>query len=429
MLLSLLLAVSLQFGTVSDPIVAIGVHDVRLIDVPLDTTNGMTKTRVGELDVYYRLPAKDEPTIDVIVAAHGRLLRLAEPLRFDGIEPPQIMLVTGDVIRLEFSSNNKRLELFIDLRGEPRATYVDSTQAFGHGACGAPDAAFSPHTAMSCEWNNERGDFVCRQARLLRRDWGTRTSWRSFTLFGRETITNAKDVKVPAELLTGGERIFAGEGFVEVIPIAEGIDFYAISSTDRIFELHGWLVDHRAKRVITVMTTMLEQPLRGPAQYSIDNDPPYTPEHVHLKTKVLPPIAADGLTVVPFTVTDEHTTALFWLGYDGNTAGLVRVATDAEEYLTCNVFVRPASAISEAVVETAPPFAATFHVAGPAPRYSDLDLHLLDDTSCGYDARVIWRQGFVVRRRDATHCKPSERKKLTVTEDGRVVTAALPPSP
>src|SRR5436190_8383684 len=125
MLLSMLLAVALKFGTVTEPIVAIGVHDVRLIDVPLDATRGMTKTRVGELDVYYRLPAKDEPNIDVIVAAHGRLLRLAEPLRFDGTEPPQITLVTGDVIRLESSSSNKRLALFINLRGEPRATYVD----------------------------------------------------------------------------------------------------------------------------------------------------------------------------------------------------------------------------------------------------------------------------------------------------------------
>ncbi|MEA2572442.1 MAG: hypothetical protein QOI24_4443 [Acidobacteriota bacterium] len=433
MLLPILLAVSLKFGTVSEPIVAVGVHDVRLVDVTLVATNGMTKTRVGEYDVYFRLPAEAEPTFDVIVAAHGRLLRLGEPLRFEGTEPPQISLVRGDVFRFELSYKHdlveKRLALFIDLRGEPRGTYVDATQAFGQGACAVPDALFSPHTAMSCEWNDERDDFVCRQARLLLRDWGTRTSWRSFTLLGHETITNPKDVKVPGELLSGGERIFAGEGFVEVIPIAEGIDFYAIPSTDRLFVLHGWLVDHPAKRVIPVMTTMLEQPLRGPAQYAIDNDPPFTADHVHLKTKTLPAIGGDGLTVVPFTVTDAHTTALFWLGYDGISASLLRVATDAEEYLSCNVLVRPASAISEPFVEKTPPFAATFHVAGPAPRYADLDLHLLDDTSCGYDARVTWNQGFVVRRRDATHCKPSERKKLTVTEDGRVVTAALPPSP
>ena len=429
MLLSTLLAVSLQFGSVREPIVAIEVHDVRLVDVPLDATSGMTKTRVGDSDVYYRLPSKDAPNIDVIVAAHGRLLRLVEPPRFEGTQPPLVVLVTGDVIHLELSSSEKRLALFIDLRGEPRATYVEATQAFGHGTCGVPDALFSPHTAMTCEWNHERGDFVCRQARLLLRDWGLRTAWRSFTLFGRETITNPKDVSAPAELLSGGERIFTGEGFVEVIPIADGIDFYAIPSTDRLFALHGWLVDHKAKRVVPVMTTMLEQPLRGPAQYSIDNDPPFTADHVHLKTKTLPPIGGDGLIVVPFTVTDANATALFWLGYDGTSASLLRVATDAEEYLSCNVLVRPASAISEPFVEKAPPFAATFHVAGPAPRYADLDLHLLDDTSCGYDSRVTWKQGFVARRKDATHCKPSERKKLTVLEDGRVVTAVLPPSP
>ena len=214
-----------------------------------------------------------------------------------------------------------------------------------------------------------------------------------------------------------------------MIPIADGIDFFAIPSIGRVFELHGWLVDRGTKRAIPVMTTMLEQPLRANPDAAFDNDPPFTPDHVHLKSKVLPPLAAEGVKIVPFTVTDAHTTALFWLGYDGNTAALLRVATDAEEYLSCNVFVRPASATSEPSIEQTPAFAATLHVAGPAPRYADLDLHLLDDTACTYDSRVTWNHGFVPRRRELTHCAAKDRKKLTVMEDGRVVTAALPSSP
>ncbi|MCU1227856.1 MAG: hypothetical protein JWO97_740 [Acidobacteria bacterium] len=435
MLLSMLLAVSLKFGTVPEPISGVGIKDVKLADVMIDAVNGMVKTTVGEFDVYYRptpIPERGVTTIDIIVAAHGRVLQIAEPLTVNGIGSPQprIGFATRDTNTpiLSFELVERRMALLFDLRGEPHATYVEGTQALATGACGVPDALYAPHTTMSCEWDTDRRDFVCSQARLLRRDWGTRTSWRSFTLLGRQTITHEKDIRTPSELLTGGERMFAGEGFVEVIPIADGIDFFAIPSTRRIFELHGWLVDHRANRVMPVMMTMLEQPLRDAPEYAFDNDPPYTPDHVHLKTKVLPPIGGDGLMVVPFTVTEAYTTALFWLGYDGNSAGLLRVATDAQEYLRCNVFVRPASAISEPVV-TSPPFAATMHVAGPAPRYSDFDLGLLDATACGYDAHVTWKQGFVVRRRDVTHCKASERKKLTVTEDGRVVTAALPPSP
>jgi hypothetical protein len=443
LLLPVLLAVSLQFGSVSEPLVDVDIDHVNLVDVLKDATSGMTKTRLGEFVVYYRfspVPERDQTTIDVIVEAHGHFLRLAQPLQFEEsgqLSPPRIALAVTDinapVISFELTATDKlverRLVLMIDLRAAPRATTIEGTHEFGHGACGAPDAVFSPHTSMSCEWNTERKDYVCRQSRFLVRDWGKRIATRSFTLFGREPITGEKDVRVPHELLTGGERSFAGEGFVEVIPIADGIDFFAIPSTGRFFELHGWVVDRPAKRVISVMTTMLEQPLRANPDAAFDNDPPFTPDHVHLKSKVLTPLPAEGVKIVPFTVTDAHTTALFWLGYDGNSAGLLRVATDAEEYLSCNVLVRPASATSEPFIEQTPAFAAMLHVAGAAPRYADLDLHLLDDTACTYDSRVTWNHGFVAKRRDVTHCAAKDRKKLTVTEDGRVVLAVLPTSP
>ena len=156
----------------------------------------------------------------------------------------------------------------------------------------------------------------------------------------------------------------------------------------------------------------------------------HAPDHVHLKSRVLPPLAAEGVKIVPFTVTDAHTTALFWLGYDVNTAALLRVATDAEEYLSCNVFVCPASAQYRSCrsKQTAA-FLGTLHVAGPAPRYADLDLHLLDDTVILRFARHVESTGFVPRRRELTHCAAKDRKKLTVMEDGRVVMPALPSSP
>ena len=169
---------------------------MKLVDVPRDATSGMKKTQLGEFAVYYRLakPAEsDETTIDVIVAAHDRFLRIAEPLPLEGsdqLAAPRIALAVSDsnnpVILLELSTTEhfieRRLALLIDLRGEPRATSIEGEQVSGHGACGGPDAVFEPHSSMSCQWDNGRKDFVCRQARYLKRDWGMRTSWRSFTL-------------------------------------------------------------------------------------------------------------------------------------------------------------------------------------------------------------------------------------------------------
>ena len=141
---------------------------MKLVDVPRDATSGMKKTQLGEFPVHHRLakPAEsDETTIDVIVAAHDRFLRIAKPLPLEGsdqLAAPRIALAVSDsnnpVILLELST------AFIERwLARPRATSIQGEQVSGHGACGGPDAVFEPHSSMSCQWDNGRKDFVCRE--------------------------------------------------------------------------------------------------------------------------------------------------------------------------------------------------------------------------------------------------------------------------
>ncbi|MCU1227373.1 MAG: hypothetical protein JWO97_257, partial [Acidobacteria bacterium] len=253
MLIAMLLAATLQFGTVKRPVFVIDVDHPKLEEVAASATAGMTKTRVGNADVYVHVPpnADDEnATIDVVVAARGRLRAVHVPFYGNcAPRPPRVSLATDDpnvpIIRVDVNSPQDVVAVdqtvLLDLRGEPMATSVGAEDFEGHGRCGSPGAYYAVKTAMTCQWSATRGDFVCRQARVQIRDWNTRVAWRTFLLLRDEPIVRARDVKKPDELLTNSERTVAGEGVVESIPIADGLELFVIPSTGELFELHGWL--------------------------------------------------------------------------------------------------------------------------------------------------------------------------------------------
>ncbi|MCU1227855.1 MAG: hypothetical protein JWO97_739, partial [Acidobacteria bacterium] len=147
----------------------------------------------------------------------------------------------------------------------------------------------------------------------------------------------------------------------------------------------------------------------------------------YLDVQRLAAIHNASLTVVPFTAKEGDATGLFWLGYDGTHASLLLVATDAHEYWDCDVLVRPSSAVSQTIVTS--PFAAKFRVEGAAPQWSDLVATDIGEMPCSYDARVTWKNGFVIERSGEKKCTANARRNLTVHADGRVTATSLSPTP
>lgn len=215
---------------------------------------------------------------------------------------------------------------------------------------------------------------------------------------------------------------------MESIPIADGLELLVIPSTGGLFELHGWLVDRRARRVIAITTTPLDSDaVPEPRPDDDDNDQPYTPDRQYLDVQRLAPIHDASLTVVPFTAKEGDASGLFWLGYDGTHASLLLVATDAHEYWDCDILVRPSSAVSQTIVTS--PFAAKLRVEGAAPQWSDLVATDIGEMPCSYDARVTWKNGFVIERSGEKKCAANARRSLTVHADGRVTATPLSPTP
>ena len=103
------------------------------------------------------------------------------------------------------------------------------------------------------------------------------------------------------------------------------------------------------------------------------------------------------------------------------------VLTDAYEELACDMAVRPPSAISEKI--TASPFAAKLRVAGAAPQWSDLIDPAINEAPCSYDARVTWKNDFVVEWSGERNARALGSPTLTVHADGTATTTALQPSP
>jgi hypothetical protein len=427
---AILLASMLQFGTKQEPLVSIDVDRAELESVAADAVAGMTKVHSGDVDIYYRAPDADDTDIDVIVGRGGKLFRVAG-LTYAGFNQPDVTSVgaaTNDasipIVRFELTNGHGNVfetqEVLVDLRDVPRAVTIDAVQAFGRGACGGPEAYFSRHTFMTCDWSASRADIVCRQAVTQNRDWSSRIAWRSFTIFGEDELKRERDVR-PEELLTSTERTVAGEGVVEPVAIADGVELFVLPATDRTFELHGWLVDRKRHRVIAVKTMTLDEEEVAP-RTPRDDEQPYTADRQHVDIRRIAPIRDGALTVVPFTIKDGSATGLFWFGYDGADGSLLRVATDAYEHRRCNFLVRPASAMSRRIV--ASPFSATLHVEGAAPQWKGDDV---DESPCRYDAHVTWKKGFVIERSGEKDC--DARRRLTVHADGTVTATALPPQP
>jgi hypothetical protein len=148
MLIAMLLAATLRFGTVKEPVFVIDVDHPKLEEVAASASAGMTKTHVGNADVYVRVPpnADDEnATIDVVVAARGRFRAVHVPFYGNcAPRPPRVSLATDDpnvpIIRVDVNSPQDVVEVdqtvLLDLRGEPMATSVGAEDFEGHGRCG-----------------------------------------------------------------------------------------------------------------------------------------------------------------------------------------------------------------------------------------------------------------------------------------------------
>ena len=69
-MIAILLAATLQFGTVKSPVATIDVDHPKLEEVATSATAGITKTHIANADIYVRVPKntnRDDATIDVVI--------------------------------------------------------------------------------------------------------------------------------------------------------------------------------------------------------------------------------------------------------------------------------------------------------------------------------------------------------------------------
>jgi hypothetical protein len=433
---------AIHYGTVAEPITEIEVdHDLGLAAADPAAAAGMTRTVIGRLEVF-AAPNVDEQ-LRLIVHHRGAWYELLELgkrpsppryLDFDpggAVGPPRVTAATADaslpLVRVDVAHRWRDLErndtYILDFRGKPKVVDVSAERQSPHGACVAPDAAYQPRYTIACEWSAQRRDFVCTERREQRDDWHHRVAWRVFTLLGDKPIVRARDIDEPRELLSSSERTVAGEGVVERIPIASGIDFFAIASIGLRFELHGWFVDRNTKRVIPMMTSTLEGDVI--ARKPDGDEQPFTFDREPLDVHRVSSKRYGAFTLVAFTVREQDAIGLYWLGYDDSNAGawLLRVATDAHEHLECNTNLRPPGASSIAITDA--PFAALLRVEGVASERVD---DTLEDAVCRQNIHVRWTGGFALQQVEPSRCAPGERRKLIISPDGTLTTADLPPA-
>jgi len=128
-MIAMLLAATLQFGTVKQPVATIDVDHPKLEEVAAGATTGMTKTHIANADVYVRVPQntnREDATIDVVIAIGGRF-RAAHVPFFANVAPApaRVSLATEDatlpIVRVDLNSPpdvpEVKQTILLDLRG------------------------------------------------------------------------------------------------------------------------------------------------------------------------------------------------------------------------------------------------------------------------------------------------------------------------
>lgn len=209
--------------------------------------------------------------------------------------------------------------------------------------------------------------------------------------------------------------MIARQGAAERVALTPNRDLFLIPPTGHRFIFRGWVVDYEARKVIAVETHRFEDDGDGDGDgkgYELSNEnvvgDGFTPDREPITARVLPPI--DG-TVTPIVLTDGKARGLFWLGYDGRGASLLRVATNAEEYSECFIFRHATSATSQS--------GFSMHVeSGWLESMGD---DAIEAQECSFDAHVRWNHGFVLKLRPAV-CGKSAPVTIEISDDGKLTT-------
>lgn len=377
-MLAILLAVALRFGTVDRYVTDVDIdHDVKV--VPADVAH-MKKQTVGGIDVYTQSQFDDASTATLIAVV--RNFGFEDEAEADRpASEPRVSLIRPGIVRIDQdrsfqganASNEMTTTLVVDARqAKPRVVSIHTDTHAGGGACtGRANIAY-PKMALSCAWDDARDDFVCTEARILYNEWSRRVGWKRYTLFGDEALTRASDLRDPKELLTREHpSVVAGRGAVERVSLSPTVDLFLIPPVGHTFALDGWLVDRAKSKVLPLTTTLIGKPTEELIDDYDMRDDDFTPDREKVAFRVLKAINA---TITPIEFHDGPSHATFWVGYDGTTAQLLRVTTDAEEYGRCANTIHPPT----------------------ATKIDGMRVHVDDDDS--FDATIQWNGGFVIKR-------------------------------
>jgi len=390
-MLAILMAAALRFGTVTRPVSDVDIHrDVDHVSATPAELAHMKKWTVDGIDVY------TQSLFNVENGANATLRVVIRGIRFDddadadrAPAAPRVSLLRPGLLRIDQDRSlvggnaydEMTTTLVVDARqAKPRVVSIHTDAHVGGGACTGHANAFSPQTTFSCSWDDARDDFVCTEGRILANDWSTRTGWKRFTLFGGEALTRASDLRDANELLTREHpNVVAGRGAVERVAISPSLDAFLIPPVGHPFMLGGWIVDRKKAKVLPLTPMLIASPTEELIlDYDMREDG-YTPDREPIEVRVMPPVST---TITPIEIRDGNAHATFWLGYDGTTAQLLCVSTDAGEYDRCGNVIHPPT----------------------ATRIDGMRVHVDDD--CSFDATIRWAHGFVVE--PPPECGPAD---------------------
>jgi hypothetical protein len=272
--------------------------------------------------------------------------------------------------------------------------------AEGGGACGAPDRGWSARNAVGCTWRPARTDFLCEVASEVPYPWVKRHFRSRFQLLSGEEVPGETSGDGPRNLREFAESVERDAGrsgwparlpgtfhhIARIAPNSPGqriLHVFAAPLETNVFDQRFFVVaiggPYAETREIRASQTFLRGPddtsaLESGESKADEEAEDGTWQELDVKRTYGVRTILDrrpDLLVLQVVVSEGSSRGLFWIGLEEREGGapvadVLRLATDAAEYVQCNRFRHAASVVEIATRDS--PFQATFRVQ---PVWSD----------------------------------------------------------
>jgi hypothetical protein len=266
------------------------------------------------------------------------------------------------------SQTDEHFAVLIAVKDAPKIVAVlQCSETSMGGACTSQDVVYGqPRRALSCDWAAQVSDYVCRDIQQWRDTWTTHRAERRFALLSGKALpvpmadvpffASLSDLAAAArrhgEPAKQQQRVFVdGIGLLQPILAQVGHTvLYAAPGFDDHMRLRVYALPPRGEPFEVVAQTIVDgYETESPSQENRD-EPAYAFVDAGWTISVLEGFALKTARVSSVVLHDGESRGVFWVAVDEGISlprvGVLRVASDAGEYMRCVIFVRPAGASS-----------------------------------------------------------------------------------